>query len=57
MLEPQYSSIEKWDLGEGSELQGPRSVDCRDTVLRSGLKFFSHEFILPLEKLEVSRER
>lgn len=42
-------SIERWNMGE--------EVDHRDTVLRSGLKFFSHKFIPPLEKLGVSWER
>lgn len=32
-------------------------VDRRDKVLTGGLKFFSHKFIPPFEKLGVSWER
>lgn len=49
ILWPQYSSTERWGMGE--------EVDHRDTVLTSGLNSFSHKFIPPLEKLGLSWER
>lgn len=49
ILWPQYSSTERWGMGE--------EVDHRDTVLTSGLNSFSQKFIPPLEKLGLSWER